>query len=232
MNDIYLYGEVGYDFSGSSFRDELFSNEGDVSLHINSCGGDVFDGVAISALISDYRRKGNKVVAYIDGLAASAASYMALTADEVVVNSGAQFMIHNPMASCLWANADEMRKTADSLDSIKESIVALYVNKTGKDSDEIKADMDAETWLTAEQAVEYGIADRIDTEALKVAAKVDSKFADIYKHVPSNLEDRHVEDTVQTDADNVEAEVDATEANGAEAEPTYVDICGELFRID
>lgn len=163
MSDIYLYGGVGTDFDASTLRDKFAASKDNlVTVHINSYGGDVFEGVAISSLIRAERSKGRTVVVQIDGLAASAASYMGLTASDVVMCPGAMMMIHNPAAAC-FGNAEEMRKTARSLDQCRESIVRLYQWKTGLDSDGIRLSMDAETWLTAEEAVELSLCDRIDT---------------------------------------------------------------------
>lgn len=162
MKDVYLYGGVGYDFDATELRkkfEEITDNE--VTVHVNSYGGDVFEGVAISSFIRGERSKGRTIHVEVDGLAASAASYMGLTANEVVMSPGSMMMIHNPAAVC-EGNADEMRKTARSLDQCRESIVRLYQWKTGLDSDGIRLSMDAETWLTAEEALELGLCDRVD----------------------------------------------------------------------
>ncbi|MET3132871.1 ATP-dependent Clp protease protease subunit [Oxalobacteraceae bacterium GrIS 1.11] len=134
---------------------------GDISLHINSPGGDVFAARAMVAAIAAHP---STITAYIDGLAASAASYVAMACDAVVMVDGSMMMIHNAW-SCAWGNAADMRATADLLDKIDGSIVKDYVRKTGLGADEIKQMMDVETWLDATEAVAKGFADSVATNA-------------------------------------------------------------------
>lgn len=190
MNDIHLYGTVGNDFWGDCFgasevKDQLDQCEGDVTVHVNSGGGDAFEGVTISQLFAAYRKAtGAKVICRVEGLAASAASYMVLTADEVVMTPGSMMMIHNPSTIC-EGNAQDFRRAADTLDSLADSISSQYQLKTGKTADEIRAAMDAETWFTADEAVGFGLADSVDTGALAVAAMVDPHFAHLYQKMPA-----------------------------------------------
>jgi ATP-dependent protease ClpP protease subunit len=229
MRDVYLYGEVGFDFTATTLRDELTQETGDVALHINSCGGDVFEGVTISSLIADYRKRtGSTVTAFIDGLAASAASYMALTANEVVLAKGSQVMIHNPMASCMWATAEDMRRCANSLDSVKTSIVDLYERKTGAVREDIEAYMDNETWFTTDEAIDFGIADRVNEDAFAIAASISERFKGVYNHIPSLCDTpANVVQDVQEDV----PEAEAAEVEEVEATPSYVEVCGEMYRV-
>jgi len=128
-----------------------------IHLRINSPGGSVFDAEAMRTAI---RQHPANVIAHIDGMAASAATGLAIAANEVEISDGAMFMIHHPWG---WAagNADELREYADLLDKVDISIVTAYAKKTGKDVAAIVGWMDAETWFTAAEALEHGFVDRI-----------------------------------------------------------------------
>jgi ATP-dependent Clp protease protease subunit len=130
-----------------------------VHMHINSPGGDVFEARAMAAAIVGYA---GKVVAHIDGVAASAATYLALAASEVRMTDGGLFMVHNSWTMAM-GNRTELRSTADLLEKIDGTISADYQRKTGKSADEIAALMDAETWMTAQEALDAGFIDAIDT---------------------------------------------------------------------
>lgn len=189
MYDIYVYGEIGDGWGDdgmtpSKLRDELAKAEGgDVTIHINSGGGDVFDANTMAELIRAYK---GKTVAVIEGLAASAASYFALTADSVSMSRNALFMIHNPFALCMGEAAD-MRKTADMLDKVRSTIANQYVSKTGRDKAEIEALMDDETYMDADTAHDMGFVDTLfDSE--KVAARVSKETLAHYKRAPESLE--------------------------------------------
>ena len=132
-----------------------------IHLRINSPGGSVFDAEAMRTAI---RQHSAHVVAHIDGLAASAATGLALAANEVEMSDGAMFMIHNAWGLTA-GNAAEMRKYADILDKADASIVATYVNKTGASEEQVSGWMNAETWFTASEALTNGFVDRIFTAA-------------------------------------------------------------------
>lgn len=138
-------------------------NISQINVHINSPGGSVFAGQAIHNML---RQHAANVTIYIDGLAASIASVIAMAGNKIVMPPGAMMMIHNPLLS-LWGSyeAAEMREMANVLDKIKESLVATYLSrKTNKSKDEIVAIMDKTTWLTAADAVKDGFADEIEGE--------------------------------------------------------------------
>lgn len=128
-----------------------------LNIRINSPGGDVFEGRAIMEAI---KRFDGKTVAHIDSLAASAATSIALSADEVVMADGALFMIHNA-SGMVWGDKHDMRNTADLLEKVEGSIVNDYTTKTGKDSAAIVAMMDAETWMTAQEALDNKFVDSV-----------------------------------------------------------------------
>ncbi|WP_336642799.1 head maturation protease, ClpP-related [Microbacterium sp. MMO-113] len=126
-----------------------------IILRINSPGGEVFEGVSILNML---RAHDAKVTAVVDGLAASAASVIAAGCDETVMSPASQMMIHSP-STIVWGNAADMRKVADVLDTIEESIISIYRDKAGESAwGELLAN---ETWYTAEAAVEAGLADRV-----------------------------------------------------------------------
>ena len=158
--DIYLYDVIGdwYGITASDFVDAVKSaDNGAFTLHINSPGGDVFDARTIATVIKSHPAK---VTAVIEGVCASAATYVALAADEVKMADGALFMIHNAWTLAL-GNADDMDHTAALLRKVDSSILDDYVAKTGKDREEIAAAMAAETWYDANEAKEFGFVDEV-----------------------------------------------------------------------
>lgn len=139
------------------FKSELMSGSGDITLWINSPGGDVFAASQIYNMLMDY--KGN-VTVKIDGLAASAASVIAMAGTKVLMSPVSQIMVHNPMTIAI-GNAEEMSKAIKMLLEIKESIINAYEIKTNLSRDEISKMMDSECWMNARKAVELGFADEI-----------------------------------------------------------------------
>lgn len=139
------------------FKSELISGSGDITLWINSPGGDVFAASQIYNMLMDY--KGN-VTVKIDGLAASTASVIAMAGTRVLMSPVSQIMVHNPMTVAI-GNAEEMSKAIKMLSEIKESIINAYELKTNLPRDEISKMMDSETWMNARKAVELGFADEI-----------------------------------------------------------------------
>ncbi|MEN7429661.1 head maturation protease, ClpP-related [Chromobacterium sp. TRC.1.1.SA] len=130
-----------------------------IHLRINSPGGDVFGARAIVAAL---RGSGAKVIAHVDGLAASAVTFIAVNCHEIRMADGAFFMIHQA-GTGTWGNASDLRETADLLDKVDSTIVADYVRKTGQDEQQVRAWMAAETWFTAEEAKGAGLVDAIVT---------------------------------------------------------------------
>lgn len=128
-----------------------------INLRINSPGGSVFAARAIETALREHPAQ---VRVHIDGLAASAATFIAMAGDEIVMSPGALFMIHNAW-SIAFGNASDMRATADLLDKIDGTLVATYAARTKQDPQAIQQWMGAETWFTADEAVENGFADRV-----------------------------------------------------------------------
>lgn len=190
--EMYIDGEIvtdeweDSDTSAAGFRDALKSlgDVKNINLHINSPGGSVFEGIAIYNML---KQNSAHVNVYVDGLAASIASVIAMSGDAIFMPSNAMMMIHNPWTIAM-GNANELRKQADDLDQITKSSVQTYLAKAGDklDEDTLKDLMDNETWLTAQEAVDYGLADEV-MEANQAAASIDRRFAERYLHVPKQL---------------------------------------------
>lgn len=139
------------------FKSELLSGKGDVTLWINSPGGDVFAAAQIYNMLMDYE---GKVNVYIDGLAASAASVIAMAGTTVSMSPVAMMMIHNPW-TVAQGEARDMEKVITMLSEIKESIINAYELRTGLSRTKLSHLMDSETWFNAKKAVELGFADTI-----------------------------------------------------------------------
>ena len=160
---LFLTGEIsdetwyGDEVTPKLFKQELTSGEGDITVWINSPGGDVFAAAQIYNMLMDY--KGN-VTVKIDGLAASAASVIAMAGTTVQMSPVAMMMIHNP-ATIAIGDSSEMRKAIEMLDEVKESIMNAYEIKTGLSRSRISHLMNAESWFNAKKAVELGFADEI-----------------------------------------------------------------------
>lgn len=145
------------DVTPQLFKDELNAGNGDITVWINSPGGDCVAAARIYNMLSNYK---GKVTVKIDGIAASAASVIAMAGDTVLVSPVSMLMIHNP-ATVAWGDHAEMQKAMDMLSEVKESIINAYVLKTGLSRPKLSHLMDAETWMDANKAVELGFADDI-----------------------------------------------------------------------
>ena len=145
------------DVTPGMFKDELMAGDGDITVWINSPGGDCVAAAQIYNMLAEYP---GKVTVKIDGLAASAASVIAMAGNEVQMSPVSMMMIHNP-ATIAWGDHSEMQKAIDLLDAVKESIINAYVMKTGLSRARLSHLMDAETWMDANKAVELGFADSI-----------------------------------------------------------------------
>lgn len=183
-NEIYIYGDIrssswdDSDVTAKSFVEDLKSfNNKDVTIHINSSGGDVFTGIAIHNSIKNY--SGNTTI-LVDGLAASAASIIAMAGDKIKMAENALMMIHPPSV-CLFGfyDAAELEKVNNSLTKIKESLLKAYENRTKLSRAEIEEMVDAETWLTADEALEKNFIDEI-------TGAVDAQFDNAQKLIFMN----------------------------------------------
>jgi ATP-dependent Clp protease protease subunit len=139
------------------FRDELMTGSGNVTVWINSPGGDVFAAAQIYNMLMDYT---GKVTVKIDGLAASAASVIAMAGGDVYMSPVSMLMIHNPSTIAI-GDSEEMLRAKALLDEVKESIINAYELKSGLSRAKISHLMDAETWMNANKAIELGFADKL-----------------------------------------------------------------------
>lgn len=160
---LYLNGAIaeeswfGDEITPKQFKSELVSGEGDIDIWINSPGGDCIAASQIYNMLMDY--KGN-VTVKIDGIAASAASVIAMAGTTVKVSPTSLMMIHNPLTVAI-GDSSEMKKAIQMLDEVKESIINAYELKTGQPRAKLSKLMDGETWLNANKALELGFADEM-----------------------------------------------------------------------
>ncbi len=214
--ELLLYGEIKSEkswmddwFGGSVvYADEFvqdlrnLGNVSQITCRVNSVGGDIFAAIAIYTQLKTHAAR---IVCIVDGLAASAATLPLMAADETQMPIGAMLMIHDPLAClCGIYNADELAKNMDTLNTIKESIVAIYADRTGQKEADIAAMMNAEKWMTTAEAVELGFCDtqiaaRIDNIEMKGKVlfmnKVEHDLSQ-FKNVPPGLE--HAENILDT----------------------------------
>lgn len=168
--DVYIYDEISwFGVSANDFVKDLDEIKADtIRLHLNTPGGSVFDGIAIYNALKNHKAT---VETYIEGLAASSGSIVALAGDKVFMADNAFFMIHEPW-TVLVGNSTDLRKTADMLDKITGVMINTYVKASGADEKQVKAWIEDETWFTAAEAKEAGFVDEI-TDEIEIDAKHD-----------------------------------------------------------
>lgn len=174
--EIVLYAGIGQDWwgDGSMVSDKQFSDElkkldssvNEISVRINSPGGDVFHGLAIYNRLKQHKAK---VTVHIDGWAASIASIIALAGDEVIMGEGAQFMIHLPWTFAM-GNRMELDNTVNRLMDVEEQMISIYAKRSGLDRAEIKAMLEKETWMDADTAIEHGFVTSKAEDSMPIAA--------------------------------------------------------------
>lgn len=184
--EIYLYGPIGESYhesvSASRFKNDL-KKLGDVKhidLRINSDGGSVTDARAMHTLLMAHPAK---IVVHIDGIAASAASFLAMAGDEIRIAEGAFVMIHNARMMA-YGEAKDFRHAATVLEVANDTIRATYVKRTGAKPEDVTRWMDAETWWSGPEAVKHGFADKI-VEDMQIAACLHD--ASKFKNLPASL---------------------------------------------
>ena len=192
--ELYIYGEIAsFSWDDSSTSANMFKSELDnigegteLNIYLNSPGGEVFEGIAIGNMIK--RRKG-KTKCIVDALAASIATVIAASCDEVVMYANSMMMVHNALTA-VYGNSKDLIKMAEDLDRITESIKETYLDKCkGKVSkDKFTELMDKETWLSAKEAYDLGLCDSIIEENRMVAC-ADPKVLKNYKNVPKKFKD-------------------------------------------
>jgi ATP-dependent Clp protease, protease subunit len=217
--EVFIYDDIGAGWFSDGVTAKGFISDlnaitaSHIDLHLNSPGGSVFDGVAIyNALV----RHQATVTTHIDGLAASIASIIALAGERVVMASNALFMIHNPWGG-VQGEAADMRKMADVLDKIRETLANTYVQKTGMAIEDVYAALDAETWYTAEEALEAGFIDEIGVE-LQAAASFDLAAYN-FKRTPvvAVADEACCEPAAETDSEPAVDEKDSEIAGAADS---------------
>ncbi len=185
--EILLYGTVGdpwgdgWGFSVRQVAEALSeAPSGTVVVRINSGGGNAFDGVAIHSLL-----KTRGAIIHIDGIAASAASLIAMAGTEIIINQGAMLMIHDP-STITWGDAAAHRKTAETLDTIAENYARVYAERSGKTQEAARDLMKAETWFGADEALAAGFATSVSAPAENAPPKASFDY-DLYRAAPAAL---------------------------------------------
>lgn len=202
--EIWIYDQIGEDFwtgggtTAKAFQKELSTvTASQIDLHINSPGGEVFDGITIYNLLKQHPAT---ITTYIDGIAASIASVIALVGDKVVMAENALYMMHNP-SGMVVGNADDMRSMADVLDKVRGSMLKVYSGKSGKEDQDIVPLLDAETWMNADEALAAGFIDeigsRMDMAACARFIPVMAKAG--FKRIPEEIEDKEGKTTPKED---------------------------------
>jgi ATP-dependent Clp protease protease subunit len=183
--ELVLSGTVGRDIfdDGFTYTDVLLAltrMSGDITVRLNSGGGIATEGVAIYNALSQYK---GRVTVNIEGLAASAASIIAMAGDEIIMGKGSLMMIHDPM---VWAsgNADDMEKVIEMLNTMGDAMAAIYADRTGLTPEEVRAQMREEIWMTADEAVAKGYASKVVENASSVFAAFDYRA---YAHAPEAI---------------------------------------------
>lgn len=203
--EVLIYDEIGaYGISAKGFLAELgaLPDGVPIDLRLNSPGGSVFDAVAIYNAL---QRHDGTITAWIDGVAASAASYVAMAGDEIVMPENAFLMIHDPSGLVMGTAAD-MREMADTMDKIAGGMIRGYATRSGRTEEEIAALMAAETWFDAEAALEAGLATRM-IEPVRIAASFDIGR---FRNAPPALAEAIADPASESNQDVNEAAGDVT----------------------
>ena len=215
--EVLIYDEIGaYGVSAKGFLAELgaLPDDASIDLRLNSPGGSVFDAVAIYNALS---RHAGTITVWIDGIAASAASYIAMAGDEIVMPENAFLMIHDP-SGIVMGTAVDMREMAGTLDKIAASMTRGYAAKSGKPDTEIAALMAAETWFDAKDALDLGLATRM-AEPVRIAARFD--IAGFRNAPPELVEAIEAEPATAATAEDIvgdDNDVDPSPAEGPQSE--------------
>lgn len=207
--ELYFYGDINSGSLGEwqkyypedkapkdvqDFLDQL-DGVSKINVHINSGGGSVFGGIAIYNILKRYDAE---IIVYVEGLAASIASVIAMAGDKIIIPANAQMMIHKP-SGAVWGNADDMRKEADILDGCQKVILNTYMQhaKEGVTEEEINALINAETWKNGEEWQEYF---DIEVSEKSNAVAATSDYFDKYNHLPDKLKEKEDPQTITVDS--------------------------------
>ena len=204
---LYLLGAIAEepwledDVTPKAFRDELFAGEGDVTLYIHSPGGDVFAASQIYTMLMEYP---GSVTVKIEGIAASAASVIAMAGTKVLMAPTAMLMLHDPSTIAI-GDAGEMQKAIEMLAAVKDAIITAYEIKTGLSRAKLSKLMAAESWLYAEDAIKLGFADGLIEDAKKLPMPVSDGIIFSRAAVTNSLLDKVRPKTPGVPADNLTA---------------------------
>lgn len=164
---IIIYGDIGESWwdedttSATDIEKALKQIDAEViHVHINSYGGDVFDGISIHNQLKNHNAK---IIVHVDGLAASAASLIAMAGDEIIMNTGSMIMIHEASTWC-WGTKTDIQKTMNALEGIDKAIADIYMLRFKGTKEDVEKLMVAETWLTTDEAITLGFADEVSEE--------------------------------------------------------------------
>ena len=200
--DLFIYGEIvqektvdwwtgeesDTDVGLMDFKEQLdnIGNVKTLNLYLNSPGGDVFTASSMISMLNRVKDKGTRIEAYVDGLSASASSFLMMVADNVNLYKNSTVMVHKPMSIAI-GNAFDMQRTIDALNKIEDSVMMpMYMSKAKASEKEIKALIDDETWLNAKDMDKYFNVTLLDVEKLAVA-NIKSDLFKNYKHVPDYI---------------------------------------------
>ena len=223
---VYIYGVIGDSWDEEEAnRAKEFSRTLDslspkpLDIRIDSPGGDVFEGYAIASAIGRYE---GDTHAYIDGVAASAASYIAVMADRVTMNDFSAFMIHNAWGLVV-GNRHDMRAMADEMEGIDDSIARIISARTGMELDAVKEAMDSETWYFGDDALANGFCDEVIVTERRIAAHIGSEIAARFKNIPEGVVVADEAASEPTSEPTSEPAQEASENDASHALPTISD---------
>src|SRR6187397_992693 len=174
--NIYIYGEVGKQVTLDTVLKEISPKNSDYIVHIHSPGGDVFEGYAIYNAI---KNTGKNIIVQIEGVCASIATLIASAGSRIIMNTKSQFMVHNPKITSVSGDHKDLRNVAAQLERIKTQLIESWLGRTSLSEEQLSQMYDNETWLTPEQAKDFGFVDEVQ-EVLKAVASADFKY---YKHM-------------------------------------------------
>lgn len=207
--DLFVYGEIVQEnevdwWTGEKsetavglmdFKEQLdnIGNVNNLNMYINSPGGDVFTASTMISMLERVKDRGTVINAYVDGLSASAASFLMMVANNIYLYKNSTVMVHKPMSIAI-GNAFDMQKTIDALDKIEDSVMMpMYMNKAKVTDKEIKKLVDDETWLSATDMLKYFDVTILNEEKVAVASIKSNLFKN-YKHVPDYFKNTEVKD--------------------------------------
>lgn len=237
MNSLLIYSEIGgmWGISAAEVAQFLQSNKDqDVEIRINSPGGSVTEGIAIYNLFKNHNGSVNIVV---DSLCASIATIIALGGDNITMNLGSMFMVHNPWMMT-FGDSDDLRKEANVLDAMKEQLINIYMTKFTGTRDELISMMDEETWLSDTESMKFGFVDSIEQE-LKIAALVKYDLKKFFNKTPNkennmNEQETNLENSVEAPEVEIKAEEVTPEAEikTEEAKAEQVELEDEIEKVE